>query len=208
METAETENARVTSSVSSADSLRDAYARWRETKRRYLELKQRLEENDIHIRALRKELVQGQERRAKIVSDCMDRILNPSELVTFDAELQAVQDRKTEAEKVEATTRAEFEQAETEYSAARKAAELARERFCFEEAATIETKIQEDKALRKRLVEAFAVISAAVDPELPTTGAPNWVWFIRELFPEPEDADLAEPVARFKREHITPLIGE
>lgn len=201
----ETETAPAAATANSADTLRHAYAHWREAKHRHDTLKNRLEENELSKMELQKQMTQMQERRPRIIDDVMARILDHAALTTADADLQTLQDRKTEAEKVWATTRVEFEQAEVDYNASRKAAELAREKFCIEQAAPMEIKIREDKNLRRRLIEAFAAIVAAVDPELPTTGVPNWQWFIRELFLEPTDAELAEPVARFKHEHLAPL---
>lgn len=196
-----------TTAAGSADILRDSYTHWRETKRRHDTLKQQFEENDARRMALRKELARLQESRQQIVNEQGYTVGNPH-LSTVDAERGAVEGRKTEAEDACRSARTEFERAEVDLSAARQAAEVAREKFCLEQAALLEGKIREDKNLRKRLVEAFATIVSVVDPELPTRGRPYWAGFVRELFPEPEDAELADPVARFKREHITPVIGE
>lgn len=202
----ETENTSATA-ASSADILRDNYAHWRETKLRHGTLKSQLEKTEERMQTLRKELVQLQERRQQISNEHGYTVGN-LHLSAVDAERGAVEGRKTEAEDAYRSARTEFERAEVDLSAARQVAEVAREKFCFEQAALLETKIRDDKNLRKRLIEAFAAIVSAVDPELPTRGIPNWGWFVRELFLAPEDAELAEPVARFKREHITPLIGE
>ena len=198
--------------MSNETEMRAAYARWSGIKGRHQALSNKLQEAESRLTALNRDLTQAlakEEMALRIapVAAYDDTDPGSTRLKIARGEVSEINVRMAETEKNQAAVRAELRALDPEYRSARQAYATAREKFCLAQAAVLEAQIGGDQNLRKKLLEAFAAVSAVGDREFDSVKA-HWFGFLFDMFQPFPDAELAEAVALFEAQHLKPLMGE